>query len=239
VSHHFKIFAANVSLAEASKEVDLNANCELMPNHANVMKFCQSVVQLQKKLQSDALLDSLMTKFHDFKSTLEGNDNEALSNLLQESLDTMKSDDAHDHQVNVLHMRKAFLSLTLPNGKAVFDLFELLYVAILITDRECMNTLEVDDEYFKSEFMDMPCLHDIHADELLDFKKKAHVRINRRIKLATQVFDMSNHYKQIGKAFDITNQEAWKYARFTHIATALKTQFQANPQALQKFKSVC
>ena len=47
---------------------------------------------------------------------------------------------------NVLMVRQAFLGLE-TDGKCIFDLFELLAVAVLVLNRESMNTLDADDDY--------------------------------------------------------------------------------------------
>lgn len=83
-----------------------------------VVKFCYALILLQKKIVAEDTLESMMLKFIAFRDSQEGNNEQAVSQMIFGEMNRLialhhdESQNAHDdEEINVLVMRMALLSL--------------------------------------------------------------------------------------------------------------------------------
>jgi len=80
-----EVFSENVTLAQvkADKDIDLTPNhCKLFPSNENVVEYCDAVRRLGLKLVSEGQFKIMMKKFNNFKRGTDGNDEEAVMNII-------------------------------------------------------------------------------------------------------------------------------------------------------------
>ena len=151
--------------------------------------------------------------------TFAGDNEEGAISYLRGTLtETMASaENSKLTNANVLFLRYGFHTIKDSKGDNLFDLFDLIRITALLTERDGFNELEVDNEFGK-RFMEMSSLEE---DDMLVFIAESVKRLEVRVHLATLVIRESKKHKAEGKEFNITDDNVWDDTRYSRIRTLI------------------
>ena len=140
----------------------------------------------------------------------EGNEEEAASGyLLSKMKEAILSASANSEldEPNVLMFRFGLATATDKAGKPYFDLFDLLILTFIMTDRDGLYQLEVDRDFSQKLFeigdFDLPN----EDDRMFALIAESIRRLEIRVHLASLIMKEEKRVKDLGREFNICADE--------------------------------
>ena len=197
------IFDKNTKPADVKED---EVHCSMSDFHVDnevLLKTVNGLYTLQKVILDTVAIKKTILKIRDWMLTFDGDNEEGAVSYLRGTLqDTMAmSENSKLTNANVLFLRYGFHTIKDSNGDNLFDLFDLIRITAVLTERDGFNDLEVDNEFGK-RFMEMSSLEE---DDILEFIAESVKRLEIRVHLATLIIRESKKHKAEGKEFNITD----------------------------------
>ena len=210
----FDMHAANIKPADVPKKevnmLDFHINSEI------VMKTVKGLFSFQKILLSDKKIKETIFKVKEWFDHFTGNEEEAAMGYLMTKITEAvmsASSNAGVSEVNVLMLRYAFHSAKNEAGENWFDLFDLLILTFLFAERDGFYQLEVDNEFWK-RLME---IGEFEEDHMYEFIAEAKHRLEIRVHLASLILKEQKRVTELGRDFNICDDDIWKSCRFSRI----------------------
>ena len=126
------------------------------------------------------------------------------------------------NETNVLMMRYGFHSAKNADDQPWFDLFDLLILTFILTERDGFYQLEVDREFSRQLFeigeFDLPS----EEDKMFSLIALCVRRLEIRVHLTSLIMKEEKRILELNRNFDICDDETWRNCRFSRICQLMK-----------------
>ena len=207
---NFEMHPANIKPAAVPKtSVDTDMQ-DFQINNDTVMKAVRGLFRLQKVLVSAKKVKETMYRLKTWFDAFEGNEEEAASGYLltkmKESILNASANNALD-EPNVLMFRYGLSTAVDSTGKPSFDLFDLIILTFIMSDRDGLYQLEVDRDFSQRLFeigdFDLPN----EDDRMFALIAESIRRLEIRVHLASLILKEEKRVKDLGRDFNICSNE--------------------------------
>ena len=201
---------ANIKPAAVpSTSVDTNMK-DFHISNETVMKTIRGLFKLQKVLVSPKKVKETLYRLKAWFDNFTGNEEEAASGyLLAKMKESVLSASANSEldEPNVLMFRYGLSTAVDSADKPFFDLFDLLILTFIMTDRDGLYQLEVDRDFSQRMFeigdFDLPN----EDDRMFALIAESIRRLEIRVHLASLIMKEEKRVKDLGREFNICNDE--------------------------------
>ena len=123
------------------------------------------------------------------------------------------SENSELDESNILMLRYGFHTIKNEQNENIFDLFELMIISFVISERDGFNQLETDNEFSKRFFH----MSEFEEEDFNMLVAESVKRLEIRVHLASLILMEKKRVEETGQPLSITDMEHWRNCRFSRI----------------------
>ena len=181
-----------------------------------MLKSIKGLFKLQKLLLDAARIKKTIEKVKVWFDHFDGNEEEAAASYITTNLTKAMLAGSVNNEIkeeNILMFRYCFHSAKNEAGEHWFDLFDLMIISFILSERDGFYQLEVDYEFLK-RFMTLGIMEE---DDLFELIAECKYRLEIRVHLTSLIMCEEKRVKELNRDFNICDDDTWRSCRFSRI----------------------